>query len=126
MVIQMIKVTIQNPERPEKVHVIPMKDINNAMCAVMSLSLAFDDAGLANRARPLVWFDTNEIGYVGQTPNGIWCEYTKLMDGRRVPGVRRYSVSDLTNQPVVAGRLAADEVNSLPSWVWTWAALVGL
>lgn len=117
-----IDVTIQNPAHPGQVHVLPMKDINNAMCAILALDLAFTERGLTDRKKPLLWFDTQEIGIFSHVRDKRWCRCQQTSDGRWVKGGEYFSQEDLTDRTVLIGRLSPGIVEALPEWIWTWAA----
>lgn len=123
----MINVTIQNPAKPEQVHQIPMKDLNNAMCALLSLKEHFKAQGLMRSKFPLLWIDTQEIGTITHVMAKRWAICMSLSDGRRVlKDSGGLTEAGLTSAPVLAQALGEETTASFPAWIYTWAAEVGL
>ena len=118
---------IQNPAVPTQVHVLPFKDVHNAMCALMSIEryLRLDQC-LLNRQMPLLYVHTG-VAPIARLNNGHWVDCTVLKDGRIVP---------MHNAPQRSSSYYAGEGEQIPmamkiepvlsEWVYTWAAKVGL
>lgn len=119
-----VNVIIQNPAMPSERHTLAFVGMNNAMSAVLTLDLVFADAGLMYRHRPTVYIES-EIGPIARKTNREWTHCTKLPDGRVVVNGDIIPVRSLTTEPPVAMRNPG-LAETLPSWVWTWAAGVGL